>query len=76
MGKGDFFRPSPWEVVCGLHRWDGDENTLGHIIKTKDMTIIHGPKTVGQINRLDLTPRLAMMNRKVFGYVAAIHEAD
>ena len=76
MSNSDFFRPSPWEIVCGLNRWNGDEDKLDHIIMTRDMTIIHAPKTVDQINRLELSPRLAMMNRKVFGYIAGIHEED
>ena len=72
----DYFRPTPWEVVCGLQHWDGDESKLDHIIQTKDLTIIHGPQTSDNKNRLELTPRLAMMNRRVFGYIAGIHEAD
>ena len=70
------YRPSPRDIVCGIERWNGDQSRLGHILRHKDLTIIHGPETVGGINRLELSPRLAMLNRKVFGYIAGIHEAD
>ena len=70
------FRPSPWEVASALHGWSGRRGDLGHIIPNDDIRIIHGPQTVDNIHRVELTPRLAMTNRKVFGFVAEINESD
>ena len=69
-------RPTPWEVACAFSSWKGYEDRLQQVIQTPDITAIHGPTTSDGLDRIELTPRLAMLNRKAFGYIAGIVEAD
>ena len=69
------FRPTPWGVECAFHGWSGRRGDLDHVIPNGDIRVIPGPQTVDNIDRAELTPRLAMLNRKVFGFVADIQDA-
>ena len=69
-------RPTPWEVVCAFDQWKGDRADLTDLIWTDDINVIYGPQTSDGLHRVELSPRLAMTNRKAYGYIAAIHEAD
>ena len=69
----DACRPSPWKICEDLHYWDG-KSQLDEIIRTNDLWITHKDQTADKIHRVEMTPRLAMMNRCVFGYVAEILE--
>ena len=67
-------RPTPWEVVQAVEEWGRSMQALGRIIRTEDLWIIPGPQTSDAKPRLEMTPRIAMLNRKVYGYVAEIIE--
>ena len=69
-------RPTPWEVARTIGEWSGDETKLDRILQSKEITIVPGPQTVDGVPRVELTPRLAMLNRKAFGFVVEIHESD
>ena len=68
-------RPTPWEVASTLDHWEGNESQLDPIMQTKEIRIIPGPETVGGIHRAELTPRIAMLNRRAFGVVVEINES-
>ena len=59
-----------------MYGWSGHRGDLGHIIHTDDIRVIPGPQTVDGLPRVELTPRLAMQNRKVYGFISEIVESD
>ena len=68
-------RPADWEVSSAIHEWGGVTATdPGEIIQTDQMAIIPRSKTNDGVARTELSTRLAMASRKVYGYVAEIHE--
>ena len=67
-------RPTPWEVVQAMEEYDRSMQALDRIIQTPDLWIIPGPQTSDRKPRLEMTPRLAMLNRKIYGYAAEIIE--
>ena len=69
-------RPTPWDVAWTMYGWSGDAQDLEYIIHTDEITIIPGPQTSGRVPRAELTPRLAMQNRKVYGFLSEILESD
>ena len=70
-------RPAAWEISSAIHEWGGmAASDLGEIIQTDQLTIIPRPKTNDVIARAELSTRLAMANRKVYGYVAEIHDSS
>ena len=69
-------RPTPWQVASVLDRWNGDHASLDPILKTNDIMIIPAKDTVDAIPRVELSPRVAMLNRRVFGVIIEIHESE
>ena len=69
-------RPTQWAVASVLDKWNGDESRLGRIIATKDIRVIPGSQAANGLARLELTHRLAMIDRRVFGIIIEIRESD
>ena len=67
-------RPGPWTICTALEKWGGDKKDLGQIIWTDEIWLTHKSLTSDHIHRLETTPRAAMLNRQVFGYVGEILE--
>ena len=68
-------RPRPWDIAFDLHPWKGGRNDLGHVIRTNERSIAPSDRTSDGVNRMELTPRLAMQNRRIFGFVSEILES-
>ena len=70
-------RPSPWDITEALQYWKSGtrgDPALDSILATRDLWLIPKEETADQVTRLEMTPRLAMQNRKVFGYIGEIVE--
>ena len=73
----DHCRPLPWDVASKINDWGGkDQADLDDLIATKEIKIIHKSQTNDGVPMAELSARLAMTNRRVYGNVAEIHESD
>lgn len=72
----DPIRPSSWDICEALRGWSGNPDDLpDHVIQTNDIQLVPAAQTAGQIPRVELTPRLAMQNRRAYGFIVEIHES-
>ena len=69
-------RPSPWGIAEAIQYWAGANGgpVLDSIIDTRDLWLIPKEDTADNVIRLEMAPRLAMQNRKVFGHIGEILE--
>ena len=72
----DTCRPTPWVIANGLWRWSGQHSDIDDILQADRITVISKGQTADGKTRIELTHRVAMLNRRVFGYVAEINESD
>lgn len=74
--EDEVIRPTTWEVAEEFWKWDGDKPLESERIKCSGITaIVHGKDTPDGSARIDITPRLAMENRRAFGYLCEIFES-
>ena len=64
------FLPTTWEVSAAIAAWKTDESLS--LPLTSELSVIHGSLTLDKSARLEVVPRIAMMNRRTFGFVVDI----
>ena len=65
------FLPTPWCIAQKLHGW-GKGEVLDLPEFSDDLRVIHGSLTIDSHPRLEISPRIATLNRRTFGYVCDI----
>ena len=68
-------RPTHWGSAATMYGYKGGAWDLGYVVHTDEMWIVPGPETSDGVPRIELTPRQAMINRKVYGFVTEIIES-
>ena len=64
------YLPTPWMIGSKMFEWKADRHL--DLPLPQDIRILHGGETVDKHPRMEIPPRLAMMNRRVWGYVVDI----
>ena len=73
----DVIRPSTWDVAREFWNWGGANAMDTDVIRfVRIPAIVRGKDAPAGCARIDITPRLAMDNRRAFGYLAKIFDSS